>query len=185
MRKERWRQGVNWLRHKNKEGKKESAEVRNMRQGNKARNNEEKDREVWHAWVIKMTSVEGASNTFSACEWTLNEDGFQGPWLHTKSKSRGAKDEVQRENQFSPLPSPLPLRERFTGKVMTAHHNDSHILLQQSDNSIHSQSNLAQNKVVICTVRVENCLSSLNVIVLHRVDPLNLLPSEIRDSEDS
>ncbi len=32
---------------------------------------------------------------------------------------------------------------------------------------------------------VENCLSSLNVIVLHWVDLLNLLLSEIRHSEDS
>lgn len=30
----------------------------------------------------------------------------------------------------------------------------------------------------------ENCSSSLNVIALHWVDPLNLLLSEIRDSED-
>lgn len=122
-----------------------------------------------------MTSDGGATNIVSRI-WTYNEDGFQGLWLPTKS--REAKDEVQQENQFSPPSSPLPLRERFTGQVMTAHNNGSHILLLQSDNSIHSQSNLPQNKVVISTcacVCVENCLSSLNVIVLHGVDPLNLL----------
>lgn len=76
---------------------------------------------------------------------------------------REAKDEVQQENQFSPPSSPLPLRERFTGLVMTAHNNNSHILLLQSDNGIRRQSNLPQNKVVICVLLgVENGLSSLN-----------------------
>lgn len=88
--------------------------------------------------VIKMASDGGATNVASSCSrWPHNEDGFQGLWLRTKS--REAKDEVQQENQFSPPSSPLPLRERFTGQVMTAHNNDSHILLLQSDNSIRSQ----------------------------------------------
>ena len=98
-----------------------------------------------------MTSDGGATNIASSRRWAHNEESFQGLWRRTKS--REAKDEVQQENQFSPPSSPLPLRERFTGQVMTAHNNNSHILLPQSDNGIRSQSNLPPNEVVISAAR--------------------------------
>lgn len=129
----------------------DSAKVKNTTtdgEGNKARNEKENEGGLLHirheCRVIKMTSDGGATNIVSPCRWTHNEDGFQGLWLCTKS--REDKDEVQQEHQFSPPSSPPPLMERFTGRVMTTHKNDSHILLQ-SDNGIHSQSNLPQNKV--------------------------------------
>ena len=106
--------------------------------------------------VIKMTSDGESTNVVSSCRWTHNEESFQGLWRRTKSGE--AKDEVQQENQFSPPSSPLPLRERFTGRVMTAYNNNSHILLLQSDNSIRSQSNLPQNKVVITAMRAYLCV---------------------------
>lgn len=108
----------------------------------------ENEGELWHVRyecrVIKMTSDGGATNTVSFCRRTLNEDGFQGLWLRTKS--RGAKDEVQQENQFTPPSFLLPLRERFTSQVMTVYNNGSHILLLLSDNSIRGQSKLPQNQ---------------------------------------
>lgn len=133
-----------------------------------------------------MTSDGGATNIVSSRRWAHNEESFQGLWRRTKN--REAKDEVQQENQFSPPSSPLPLGERFTGQVMTAHNNNSHISLPQSDSGIHGQSNLPPNKVVISAARgvclgAENRSSPRSVIVLHRVDPPNLLPTGIRDSE--
>lgn len=121
--------------------------------------NEEEEGEPWHARyggrVIKMTSDGGATNVVSFRRWTHNEESFQGLWLLTKN--RDAKDEVQQENQFFPPSSPLPLRERFTGQVMTARNNNSHILLPQSDNRIRSQSNLPQNKVVFVVFISRGC----------------------------
>lgn len=103
-----------------------------------------------------MPSDGEAVNIVSSCRCAHNEDGFQGRWLRTKSKE--AKDEVQQENQFSPPASLLPLRQRFTSQVMTAHNNDSHILLVPSDNSIRGQSNQMQNEVVISTERAYACV---------------------------
>lgn len=111
--------------------------LKNMKmEGIKRGIKKEREGQLWHARcecrVIKMTSDGGTTITVSSCRWAHNEDGGQGLWLRTKS--REAKDEVQQENQFSPPSSPLPLRERFTGQVMTAHNNGSHISLLQSDN---------------------------------------------------
>lgn len=78
------------------------------------------------------------------------------------SEPRGAKDEVQQENQFSPPSSPLPTQGEIYGRVMTASANNGRISLPPSDSSARRQSNLPQNKVVICVLLgVEDCLSQL------------------------
>lgn len=111
--------------------------------------------------VIKITSAGRATNITSSSRWTCNEESFQGLWLLTKS--REAKDEVHQENKFSPASSPLPLRERFTSRVMIAHNNNRNILLcslttASASNQIYHRTKLLS----ACCLVLENSLSSLN-----------------------